>query len=62
MDGRWEYRFVTLKPRANPVDGEVNAMLTEWGKAGWEPVNHTTMADHEGFPIQVSFLFRHRVV
>ncbi|MFJ6919192.1 hypothetical protein ACIQUX_35215 [Streptomyces sp. NPDC101133] len=53
---------MTLKPRANPVDDEVNAMLTEWGKAGWEPVNHTTMADHEGFPIHVSFLFRHRVV
>ncbi|MFF8097913.1 hypothetical protein [Streptomyces sp. NPDC016675] len=61
MSGQWEYQFVTLV--ASPGwDERVNSMLADWGAQGWEPVNHTSMADRDGYPSYFSFLFRRILV
>ncbi len=60
MSGQWEYQFATLAVDAGNWDMQVNDMLAQWGAQGWEPVNHTALADREGFPVHFTFLFRHR--
>ncbi|WP_147286321.1 hypothetical protein [Streptomyces parvulus] len=61
MSGQWEYQFATLDAGTGGWDDRVIDMLAKWGAQGWEPVNHAVMADHDGFPIYFTFLFKHRV-
>ncbi|MFE0804300.1 hypothetical protein [Streptomyces sp. NPDC058812] len=60
MSGQWEFQFVTLDVSTG-WDEQVNRMLADWGAQGWEPVNHTAMADRDGFPSYFSFLFKRRL-
>ncbi|MFC8069732.1 hypothetical protein [Streptomyces sp. NPDC057293] len=57
MSGQWEYQFATLVASTG-WDEEVNSMLADWGAQGWEPVNHTALADRNGDPSYLTFLFR----
>jgi hypothetical protein len=35
----WEYQVLTIGSAFGTKDGQIEAMLNEWGQEGWEAVN-----------------------